>query len=295
MRIQAITRNNGYGLTKDVQVLREALDGHAMDFTDWSRPRNSGRWDWNVHLELSNPAHFRTGTINALVPNPEWFDMRWMPHLSGYDIILAKTRDCERIFKELHPKVVYIGWTSPDPGMTVDYEMRGAVHCRGNSSSKGTVELMRAAGGAGLPITILTKVRLRETAPKGVTVKVGHMPDAAYAEHRRTPIHLCPSSYEGFGHYINEARAMGAVIVTTDAAPMDELVTTDFGILVPACGTRQAHTATESIVCVDSLHDALRACSQLDTDTKRTLGAMARQAYERDRETFTNTIRSLIQ
>ncbi|KAF1313230.1 hypothetical protein FI667_g17575, partial [Globisporangium splendens] len=43
---------------------------------------------------------------------------------------------------------------------------------------------------------------------------------------------LCPSFQEGYGHYINQARASGGVIVTTDVAPMNELITRDSGVLV---------------------------------------------------------------
>lgn len=46
-------------------------------------------------------------------------------------------------------------------------------------------------------------------------------------------IHLCPSVREGYGHYINEARANGALVVTSNYAPMNELVQNDVsGILV---------------------------------------------------------------
>lgn len=44
---------------------------------------------------------------------------------------------------------------------------------------------------------------------------------------------LCPSKMEGYGHYINQARAAGGVIITSNAPPMNELVTSTSGILIP--------------------------------------------------------------
>ena len=62
--------------------------------------------------------------------------------------------------------------------------------------------------------------------PSNVTIVRQKMP---LPELRRlmatTGIHVCPSACEGFGHSINEARSLGAVVVTTDAPPMNELVT----------------------------------------------------------------------
>lgn len=43
------------------------------------------------------------------------------------------------------------------------------------------------------------------------------------------PIHICASEREGFGHYLNEARAAGAFIITTDHPPMNEFVTQGAG------------------------------------------------------------------
>jgi hypothetical protein len=49
----------------------------------------------------------------------------------------------------------------------------------------------------------------------------------------QTPIHVCASEREGFGHYINEGRAAGAFIISTDHPPMSELVTP--GVCVCVC------------------------------------------------------------
>jgi len=43
---------------------------------------------------------------------------------------------------------------------------------------------------------------------------------------------LCPSNMEGFGHYINQARAAGALVLSTDAPPMNELIDNTSGVLV---------------------------------------------------------------
>lgn len=47
-------------------------------------------------------------------------------------------------------------------------------------------------------------------------------------------VHACPSATEGWGQYIDEGRRAGAVVLTLDAPPMNELVTAASGVLVPA-------------------------------------------------------------
>lgn len=46
-------------------------------------------------------------------------------------------------------------------------------------------------------------------------------------------IHICPSTAEGYGHYISEARRCGQIIITTDDSPMNNLVKDDVsGIII---------------------------------------------------------------
>uniref|UniRef100_A0AAV1TAX6 Glycosyl transferase family 1 domain-containing protein n=1 Tax=Peronospora matthiolae TaxID=2874970 RepID=A0AAV1TAX6_9STRA len=50
---------------------------------------------------------------------------------------------------------------------------------------------------------------------------------------------MCPSGMEGYGHYINQARASGGLIVSTNLPPMNELLTPASGVLITV--KRQAH------------------------------------------------------
>jgi glycosyltransferase involved in cell wall biosynthesis len=52
-------------------------------------------------------------------------------------------------------------------------------------------------------------------------------------------VHLCPSAAEGFGHYIGEALSCGAFVITTDAPPMNELITPTRGLLIPPVEKRK--------------------------------------------------------
>ncbi|MES2199112.1 MAG: glycosyltransferase [Chlamydiota bacterium] len=56
----------------------------------------------------------------------------------------------------------------------------------------------------------------------------------------KTGIHLCPSEVEGFGHCIFEALSTGAVVITTDAPPMNEFIK-DPRCLVPFSHSAPTH------------------------------------------------------
>ncbi|TMW55314.1 hypothetical protein Poli38472_013205 [Pythium oligandrum] len=47
-------------------------------------------------------------------------------------------------------------------------------------------------------------------------------------------VFMCPSIQEGYGHYLNQARAAGGLVVTPNVAPMNELITPKSGVLFSA-------------------------------------------------------------
>lgn len=295
MKIQAITKDNGFGLSKDIRVLRDAFEplGHSVDFTPWNKPRRGFKYDWNIHLELLNPEHFGSARANALVPNPEWFNPEWSAHLGGIDIVLAKTKDAERIFSS-HKRVHFTGWTTPDTSSRVDYGTIRAIHVAGDSISKGTEQVIEAARLVPeLQVDVVVNRKVQHGSPNIYIHK--QVNDDQLASLRKAPIHIQPSTYEGFGHVINEARAMGAYVITTGEVPMNELIADDYAIQAPVCVSRAMRLAREQVVCVDTLAECMRIAARTVAEFGPTFGARARAAYEAERTAFTERITSIIQ
>jgi len=299
MRVRLISKDNGLGLSRDMAILRRALiaisgEKIRVECVDWQSKPSAERADLNIFLELVNPAHFKAAKWNVFVPNPEWFMREWRPHLQGFDQVWAKTRDCEAIFKGLHRSVVFTGWTSPDLfDGTVDRKKR-LLHVAGGSSAKGTEQVLQAMAmlGDGFHLTLVS--RKHWNAPANVT-KTGPLSDAdlrrVMNEHA---IHLCPSSYEGFGHYINEARSVGAVIITTNAAPMNELVRPTFGLGASVASVSTQNLAQHKHADVASLAQCIDMAMTTPEEVLVRLGHGARQAYLEEAQAFEETLITLL-
>lgn len=125
-------------------------------------------------------------------------------------------------------------------------------------------------------------------------------------------VHVCPSREEGFGHYINEARALGALVMTTDMPPMNELVNGTFGILIGCrVGTYSRYRSPfpDNKVCEvteSAIEEAMKKYFALmpndddDEEEKKkrmekveAMGRMARRKFEEDRDAFLERVKHL--
>lgn len=295
MRIQIITRDNGWGLTRDVRVLKHAVlkarPDAVVEFTDWRSPTPSARFDVNVFLELVNQQFFGQAPRNVLVPNPEWFMLEWLPLLErGITEVWAKTQDARRTFSHHHGNVKFVGWTSDDQMAEGVTREKVLVHLAGASSAKGTEEVIAAM--RLLPqfhLTLVSKKAWRDL-PENITHHMELDPPTFRKLQNVAMIHLCPSSYEGFGHYINEARSVRAVIISTNAAPMSELVHVSYGAAASVKSVSNQNLAQHKHVDPDSLAAVITAVMKCNPETLAGLGKKARAAYLGDRATFESHI-----
>lgn len=302
MRVQIITKDNGWGLSHDIRVLRSALvgvSGHHIEVvtTDWERPGSTkaGSFDVNIFLELLNPAFFPQAKRNVFVPNPEWFfAQRWRSLLPRVTEVWAKTRDCEAIFSKMHHRVHFTGWTSDDLYQPDTPKDGMFLHVAGNSSAKGTMEVLQAFSLRMSYDLLLISRRGWGTLPRNVK-QVDHLDRPDFLrEFNRHLVHLCPSSYEGFGHYINEARAVASVVVTTNAAPMNELITPETGIGVATAAISHQNLAVHQHVDPFQLAQMLDLLANTPPAVLRSIGERARAAFVRDDRAFQERLIELL-
>ena len=307
--------DNGVGLSRDLRLLAETLRarGYRVQLTDTRRrgglpgliQRTRGKWhaarlasrqrhgrsppfDFVLMEEHIAPAFLDDAPRRVLLPHPEWFLPRDMELLHRIDLVLAKTREAQRIFADRGCRALCIGFTSEDRHDASVSRERVFFHLAGSSRTKNTGPLL-ALWRRHPEWPRLTAVQHPKEANGGAPAaniehRIGYLDDAELKRlqnaHR---FHLCPSATEGCGHYIVEAMSVGAVVITLDAPPMNEMITPDRGLLVPWSHSRTQHLATTFHFEDAAMERAIEHALAMDDARCDAVGAASRAWYEAER------------
>ncbi|RLN59316.1 hypothetical protein BBP00_00006558 [Phytophthora kernoviae] len=173
-----------------------------------------------------------------LMPNIEMYELK-AEHYWGVDVVLCKTAICARRVRL---------WTrlGDDSVKAKNWSDVQFIHAVGTSVQKGTKPVLNCW--LGRPDFPPLHVYMHEDVYNGnlkahyedkirdtqVHMHVGRASADEFGQMiAEAAFFMCTSLQEGYGHYINQARASGAVIVTTDLPPMNEFLTSRSGILIP--------------------------------------------------------------
>jgi glycosyltransferase involved in cell wall biosynthesis len=310
--------DNGVGLSRDLRLLAETLRGrgYRVDFTntrrrggipgliqrlhgkrhaaELARRRRRGLpppYDFVLMEEHIAAAFLDDAPHRVLLPHPEWFLPRDMESLPRIDLVLAKTREAQRVFAAQGCRALCIGFTSDDRRDTSVPRERAFFHLAGSSRTKNTEPLL-ALWRRHPEWPRLTVVQHPKEAKPGAPAaniehRIGYLEDAELKRLQNAHLfHLCPSETEGFGHYIVEAMSVGAVVVTLDAPPMNEMITPERGILVPYSRTGSQHLATTYHFDDAALEAAIGQAIATGPARCEAMGAAARAWYESERAAF---------
>ncbi len=255
LRINLLVHIHSAGLRRDLRVFQEALKGLPVRLTvtafDPAWLPRLGRgirratgtvlpgklYDINLFVEEIAPAWMPLARVNCLVPHQEWFTDLTRTHLQRMDWVLCKSQFAVQMFESIGSRTAYTGFTTLDrydPSVRKDFSE--SVHVGGSSRQKGsatvnTVWLQH-------PQWPMLTIHWYEPAAHPVEASnircVRSFVDERTLSNtqNRCGIHLCPSEAEGFGHYLVEAMSCAAVVLTTAAPPMNELVQPERGVLV---------------------------------------------------------------
>jgi len=279
-RFNVITNlTNGAGLQREYVMLRAELErrGHTVHGIPHKGPRCvPQKADVNVYLETVVPSLRPCARENWVVPDPEWWFTHWP--IDVWDRVLTKTHEGTRLFRtHVGDRCTYLGWQARDVYDAAVPRARRFLHVAGKSRAKNTEAVLEGAKRARVPVTVIAR---RPGEPLRVAdAQLDHMLNAhAFC--------LLPSAYEGYGHSLHEAYGCGQVVITTDAAPMNE---TGPAILIPPDGChpsrpdvlhRVLHRVTGAAVAA-AMHRALALTdAEIATMSQEIRAAFAGQRAE---------------
>jgi glycosyltransferase involved in cell wall biosynthesis len=229
--INIICDINGAGTERDFKILEEELIllGHKVNHVGVDEEILPPKADINIFIETPIESFFKFANKNYFIPNPEYCFCS-DEVITSFDLILCRTHEVERIFKAITPKIFYLGFTSLDrfqEDTTKTYSTY--LHAIGKSPHKGTKTVFKFwKKHPSLPmlVTISRKgSRAKDPLLSNVYFIDGFIDEEELVSMQNYyGIHICTSETEGFGHYISEGMSAGAVIVTTDAPPMNEFI-----------------------------------------------------------------------
>jgi glycosyltransferase involved in cell wall biosynthesis len=327
LRVNIIGKSNGVGLARDIDLLVSALHGagHRVDVTiidavqarrrrsplaqfaararlawgDAAVRASASAADVNVMLEHVWLQFLSTAPVNVAVPNPEWFDSHDRRFVTDIDCVWAKTRYTNDLFRALGCRTTYIGFDSEDRFEPAVARQRTYFHLAGKSTMKGTDRLVRLwKRHPEWPPLILVQHQEGGAAPPAapnIEPRVGYFSEQELRRlQNESAFHLCLSLTEGWGHYIAEAMSVGAVTITVDARPMNELVGADRGVLVPYRATGTQHLATTYQFDESGLEAAIERTIAMSDEECARLGAAARAWFVENKSGFTGRIEAAL-
>lgn len=248
-----------------------------------------------IFLEDLRPRWLSAFAANILIPNQEWIRPGTTQHLSKCDEIWCKTRYCEDAFQKLGCKTRFIGFSSADRyDFQVQKNFNSFIHVQGKSAFKGTATILEAwqkhPHWPTLTVISRNKSWLNLNC-HNIRVITEFLTDAELGRYMNSAgVHVCTSETEGFGHSINEALSTGALVISTDAPPMNELVRPEFGILVPYASSSPAGLGERFQITADALAKTVNDCLAMDQTEKERRGHLARQAYLQGKQDFESAV-----
>ena len=246
-----------------------------------------------LHGEYPIWTQFDNGARNLWMPNIEQVKVEQEKFIPKTTKLLAKTLKTFTILKEyledkqLDIPLLMTSHSTPDPLYQLETSVKRNFgtfyHGNGHSGLKSTTELIKCwKDNQDFPLLTIVGNHEVTEAPN-----IRYYHSLNISELRRLQwengIHICASIREGFGHYINEARAMEAMLISTDFGPMNEFLDKNSGVLVKNDGLfhedYQLFLNVQVKISDTKICEAVKTVLNTEYSTREQMGKVGRLQY----------------
>ncbi|MFC3115012.1 glycosyltransferase [Cellvibrio fontiphilus] len=272
MKFEIYYSRAGFGLSKDAKILSEALTslGHSPSVSELPKAGEGFGGKFNeklqsvfvllgvlffyrrlqrlifgkptvvaVHLEKIFYWKLFLHRHQILIPNQEWFNPKQYSLLSFIDGVWAKTSFAATIFSEFKTNVEKIGFSSSVEPTCIQKKGRDYFFSRVGMSRFRGAEVLVSLWRRHPEWPVLKLVIDKSCRPLNPPINVEYLDiflnyEDYVACSNTALFHIYATETEGFGHSIVEAMGSGAVVLVTDAPPMNEIANSTCALMIGA-------------------------------------------------------------
>lgn len=319
MNVRILIPYKSVGLESDAKIYKKILNELYSEHNVIISNSNNDNPTVNdkIHIYISNvdKKWLKHAETKMLMINHELFfqSEKDIEKYKELDYVLCRTQigydwalkiKLEQKFKY---KIILTRFTSIFPQLSIQKNENLILHSAGEHHWKQTDAIIKAwQKYPDLPLLILTCTDqcFRNIEP---IVKKNGYPKNIYFHKKlleydkfvnlknNAGIHLCPSIVEGYGHYINESRKVKSLVITTNFAPMNELIDDTCGILINCSSYGNKKNGT--VLCFvneDDIYNAVKRAIDLPIDVRKKLVEKAYLRFLNDENEFKTQMKKLM-
>jgi hypothetical protein len=269
----------------------------------------------DIHIYISNTSKeiLKYAKIKMFMINHELFYQKEsdLEVLKELDYVLARNNvgaEWAKSIKNklnLSYKVELIKFTTNFPEVNIQKTWNMFLHSAGEHHWKQTDAIIKCWNKhPELPIIVITCTDqcyrnikdLINRNSKNILLYNYLLPKEKFIELKnKIGIHLCPSIVEGFGHYINEARKVKSLVITSDMAPMNELIHSDSGVLIKCNSIGKKKNGVDlCFINENDIFNKVKEVINLDIDKKIEMIDLSYKNFLEDTKYFEDKMKEII-
>jgi len=230
MKVKLLTYNNRAGIVIDAMLLQNLIQKNVTENADilfiehmgknWAVPNYVADETGDVGIWIQNPRYdyLQNFKKNIWFVNEEWAGADDLKKIDQFDYIVVKTEYARKLLEPIRPDVVclpLLSYDFYDPAIAREQKF---LHFNGRAIQKNTEAIMRQK----VPITVVDTTK-RFVTPSNVEYITQYMIKRDIKKMlNRHSVHICPSLYESWGHYLYEGLSTGAEIICSDIPSFSE-------------------------------------------------------------------------